>query len=139
MCGAVVYSKSVKNRAGDWLRQAAEECLWAEDALRLKRWALACYTAQQVAEKSLKAIAIARGAVEVRGHSTREIALALGIDGELEEMAKVLDQYYISTRYPDAFSSGAPFEYFVERQATEAIEFAKAFLARARAELPTDG
>jgi HEPN domain-containing protein len=101
----------------------------------LKRWAIVCFIAQQVAEKSLKSIAIARGASQIKSHSAREIAEALSIDGDLDEKARILDQYYISTRYPDAFSTGAPFEYFVERQAREALEYAGAFLDRARAEL----
>jgi HEPN domain-containing protein len=126
------------NRSMDWLRQAEEELRWAEDAFESKSWALVCFTAQQVAEKSLKAIAMARGAAQERGHSAKEIATALEIDGELETMARILDQYYISTRYPDAFVSGSPFEYFVERQASEAIEYARAFTRRARTEIPDD-
>jgi len=125
----------MKNRAGDWLRQAQEELAWGRDAYGLKRWASVCFTAQQVAEKSLKAIALARGAFQVKSHSTREIAEALGIDGDLDEKSRILDQYYITTRYPDAFATGAPFEYFVERQAREALEYALAFVDRARAEL----
>jgi len=125
----------MKSRAGDWLKQAEEELAWAKDAINAKRWALVCFTAQQVAEKSLKAIALARGALQVKSHSTREIAEALDIDGDLDEKARILDQYYITTRYPDAFSTGAPFEYFVERQAREAFDFARAFVERARTEM----
>ncbi|MCX7023673.1 MAG: HEPN domain-containing protein [Spirochaetes bacterium] len=101
----------------------------------MKRWAVVCFTAQQVAEKSLKAIALHRGVLQVKSHSTKEIAAALEISGHLDEKARILDQYYITTRYPDAFPSGAPFEYFVERQALESIQFAQAFVDRARAEL----
>ena len=129
----------MKSRAGDWLKQAEEEFSWAKDALTLGRWAIACFTAQQVAEKSLKAIAIFRGALQIKSHSTKEIASALDIDGDLAEMASILDQYYITTRYPDSFSTGAPFEYFVERQGREAVSFAQAFLDRARTEVPVDG
>ena len=124
----------MKSRAGDWLKQAEEELAWGRDALAMKRWAIVCFTAQQVAGKCLKSIAIARGASQIKSHSTLEIAEALGIDGDLDEKARILDQYYISTRYPDAFSTGAPFEYFVERQAREALEYAVAFLDRAKAE-----
>jgi HEPN domain-containing protein len=125
----------MKSRARDWLRQAEEELAWAKDAYNVKRWASVCFTAQQVAEKSLKAIALARGALQVKSHSAREIAKTLDIDGDLDEKARILDQYYISTRYPDAFATGAPFEYFVERQARDALEFALAFVDRARTEI----
>ena len=45
----------------------------------------------------------------------------LGINGDLEESAKILDQYYTTTRYPDSVIGGAPFETFTEKQAREAI------------------
>ena len=125
----------MKSRAGDWLRQAEEELAWSKDTFGLKRWGSVCFTAQQVAEKCLKAIALARGALQVKSNSISEIAVALGIDGDLDEKARILDQYYITTRYPDAFATGAPFEYFVERQARDAIEFALAFVDRAKAEI----
>ncbi|MEI6874103.1 MAG: HEPN domain-containing protein [Spirochaetota bacterium] len=123
------------SREKDWLRQAEEELLWAGDAIKTGRWALVCLTSQQVAELCLKAIAIHRGALQVKSHSIKEIAQLLGINGEIEGMAKALDLYYMSTRYPDAFSSGAPFEYFSEHQANEAFEYAKAFVKTARSEL----
>ncbi|HUW41413.1 MAG TPA: HEPN domain-containing protein [Rectinemataceae bacterium] len=129
----------MKSRAGDWLRQAENELAWAADSMKGGYWAQTCFAAQQVAEKALKALAIARGASEVRSHSLAKIADALDIDGELLRMGKRLDLYYISARYPDAFAEGAPFEFFDAEQAAEAIEFAKAFLARARAELSADG
>jgi len=36
-------------------------------------------------------------------------------NGDLDVKARILDQYYITIRYPDAFANGAPFEYFIER------------------------
>ena len=71
----------------------------------------------------------------MKSNSISEIAVALGIDGDLDEKARILDQYYITTRNPDAFATGAPFEYFVERQAREALEYALAFVDRAKAEV----
>jgi len=100
------------NRARDWLRQTDEESLWMNDARQAERWAHVCLLAEQVAEKSLKAIAMFRGADQIKSHSVKEIAAALDINGSLETKAKILDQYYITTRYPDAFYSESPFEYF---------------------------
>lgn len=125
------------NRAIDWLRQAEDDFLWAEDTLKSSRFAQACFICQQCAEKALKAIALQRGFDRIRSHSTLEIARALTINGEVEEAAKRLDQYYISTRYPDAFPAGAPFEYFTRAQAEEAIELARHIISRARDELGT--
>jgi HEPN domain-containing protein len=128
----------MKSRAGDWLRQAENELCWARDSSKSGYWAQTCFAAQQVAEKALKAMALERGASEIRSHSIAKIAQALEIDGEIERMARRLDIYYISARYPDAFAEGAPFEYFDAEQAGEAVEFAQAFVDRARAELSKD-
>ena len=128
----------MKSRAGDWLKQARSELAWAHDSYTHEHWAFVCFTAQQVAEKCLKAIALHRGASQVKGHSTYLIAQALKINGRIEMMAQRLDQYYITTRYPDAFSEGAPYEFFSEDQAKEALGFAEAFVVFAAQELETD-
>ncbi|MBS7655512.1 HEPN domain-containing protein [Candidatus Bathyarchaeota archaeon] len=44
------------------------------------------------------------------------------------KLLKVLDQYYIPTRYANAFASGPAKRYFTEFQAKQAIEFAEAIL-----------
>jgi len=126
------------NRAGDWLRQAESDLAWAQDSLTGEHWSQVCFTCQQVGEKALKSIALSRGADEVRSHSILRIAEALAINGDLAKKARRLDQYYISARYPDAYAEGAPFEYFGEEQAIEAVEFAHDFIERARAELAID-
>jgi len=124
------------NRAGDWLRQAIDDLAWAADTLRGGRFAQACFVCQQAAEKALKAIAFARGFDRVRGHSILKVAKALGIDGEIEAAARKLDLYYMTTRYPDALPSGAPFEFFDKSQAEDALRLATAIVDRARNEVP---
>jgi HEPN domain-containing protein len=128
----------MKSRAGDWLKQAKSELAWAHDSYTHEHWAFVCFTSQQVAEKCLKAIALHRGALKVKGHSTFLIAQALKINGQIESMAQRLDQYYITTRSPDAFSEGAPYEFFSEGQAKEALGFAEAFIVFAAQELEKD-
>ncbi len=113
------------NRAYDWFKQAQNDLLWAEDTLKTQRWAQVCFIAQQIAEKCLKAYALFLEYDQIRSHSITQICKALKINGELENMGKKLDLYYISSRYPDAFPEGAPFEYFTEDQAAEALNFAK--------------
>ena len=46
----------------------------------------------------MKALALHRGNDRVKSHSVTEIAKALGVNGELERMAKRLDLYFISAR-----------------------------------------
>lgn len=49
-------------------------------------------------------------------------------NGEIEAIGQKLDLYYIPACYPDAFMEGAPFEYFEESQAKEAVEFAETLI-----------
>ena len=127
--------EEMRNRARDWQRQAENDLLWTRDTVKAKRYAQACFSAQQTAEKALKALALFQGYEDVRSHSILKIAQALKINGELEKMAARLDQYYISARYPDAYAEGAPFEYFDENQAQEALGFAERIVEDIRKQL----
>src|SRR6056297_3156775 len=83
--------------------QAEEDLLWARETLNNGRFSQACFAAQQVGEKAIKALALRRGNDEIRSHSIREIAAALEINGEVETIAKRLDLYYISAGLVPAF------------------------------------
>ncbi len=116
------------NRAKDWFRQAENDLLWAYDTLNAKRFSQACFIAQQIGEKSLKALAYLKGYDLIKSHSILEIAKSLNLDEDLVNNGKKLDLYYISARYPDAFPSGAPFEYFTNDTASDAIKSAEIIL-----------
>ena len=92
--------------------------------------------AQQTAEKALKSLIYGRGERLVLGHSIVELIdrLARGMPelGKLREQAGLLDQYYVATRYPNGLPGGVPFEAFGERQAREAIDAARRFIAIAK-------
>lgn len=75
-----------------------------------------CSIAQQSAEKALKAFCFFKGFDIVKSRSLFQIVKALGENGEVEKLAKELDLYYLSGRYPDAFPAGAPFEMFTAEQ-----------------------
>ncbi|MCC5805859.1 MAG: HEPN domain-containing protein [Opitutales bacterium] len=122
------------NRSRDWLAQAKNDLAWGEATTAAGFHAQACFIAQQVAEKSLKAIAYFRGAALVKGHSVLSVARELAVNGELKSAARRLDQYYIPTRYPDAQPDGAPFEFFSREQAEEALKLAALFLRSAENE-----
>ncbi|MBF0314270.1 MAG: HEPN domain-containing protein [Oligoflexia bacterium] len=122
-----------RGRAKDWWAQAENDLLWAKDSLSHGHFAQTCFIAQQVAEKALKSLALHQGYEKVKSHAISTITKELKINGELEIMGKKLDLYYISSRSPDAFTEGAPFEFFTEDQAREAISFADKFLEKIRA------
>ncbi len=125
------------SRASVWLAQAENDFLWGQNSAVFGHFAQACFISQQVAEKALKALTLARGfyAYHSHTHSIREIADALGIKGTLSEAALRLDQYYIPTRYPDAYYGGAPFQFYTRVHAVEALECADLFLEIARKEI----
>jgi len=122
-----------------WLRQAENDLGFARLALRERFFAQACFFAQQVSEKALKALAYASGERLVIGHSLVELVerLRRGFPSvePLREIAGILDQYYVPTRYPNGLAGGVPFEAFGERQAREAVEAAERFVATTTSEI----
>lgn len=124
-----------RSEAERWLRQAENDLEFGRLALREGFFAQACFIAQQSAEKALKSLAYAAGERVVLGHSLVELSTRLrthlpAVAGLLE-LAGILDQYYVATRYPNGLPGGTPFEAFSQRQAREAIEAAERFLALA--------
>ncbi len=91
----------------------------------------ACFSAQQAAEKAVKAVFQKEGA-EVRGHSITDMLVLLTprhpVSDALTEGAKELDKAYIPTRYPDAHPSGSPGESYTRAEAQRMIEYADGIL-----------
>jgi HEPN domain-containing protein len=122
-----------------WLLQAENDLEFGRLALRERYFSQACFIAQHCAEKALKAIAYGSGERLVIGHSLVELVARLGERAPeliaLGELAGLLDQYYIPTRYPNGLAGGVPYRAFAEPQAREAIEAAKRFVSIAVREL----
>jgi HEPN domain-containing protein len=122
----------MKNRISEakrWLLQALQDFDDAKFNLSGKRYNVACFLAQQSAEKALKAYLFMKGAEEVWGHSALELCKdAKSFDFEfstLESNASSLDKYYIPTRYPNALPGGIPSQAFDEEDAKRAIFLAE--------------
>jgi len=47
------------------------------------------------------------------------------IPEDILEKAGTLDRYYIPTRYPNGFERGAPRDYFFQKDAEDAIQYAE--------------
>lgn len=112
-----------------WLRQAKEEL---KDAAFLRdsgRFYLALYLSQQSAEKALKAFIYSREEEPIFSHSVAYLLkLAASIDPEFREVrsARLLDAYYISTRYPDGLPGETPSEYYDdENEVDRALELSR--------------
>lgn len=112
-----------------WLAQAERDLDDAAYSARGERYNLACFLAQQSAEKALKAFLFSQGAEAVWGHSLAELcqdALELNPDfGALTPIAVPLDKYYIPTRYPNGLPGGIPADVYTESDARLALSMAE--------------
>ena len=123
-------------RAEAWYQQAKRDLKSGRDLLATGNFAQACFMAQQVAEKSLKALAYHRGYDMVKSHSLVKILADLKLNGELATLGKVLDIYYLTSRYPDALPDHSlPSDSFDSSQAEQALDMASRFLDAANKEL----
>jgi HEPN domain-containing protein len=129
------HASTVVARAKDLIEDAEDFLGAASDLFKTGRWSKVCFNAQQAAELSLKAILNHYG-IERRTHSLVDLLDELIKINErfkvFQENAKILDQYYIPTRYANAFASGPAKRYFTGSQAEHAISLAKSILEEAK-------
>jgi HEPN domain-containing protein len=124
---------NASEEAARWLLQA-EHVLGVATTLRnAGDYAETCFHAEQVGQLALKAYLYGRGERFVPIHSLRELLEhAMRYDAgfrQCEDAAKILDQYYIPTRYPDALAfPGVPYKTYTEGQAGEAVRLAQQIL-----------
>ncbi len=116
------------NRWRDWLAQAKRDLNHAIHACEDEDFEWSCFSAQQGAEKAVKAVFLHLHG-ESWGHSVFALLKALSdkieVSERLIEAAKNLDKHYIPTRYPNGFDSGMPGDYYTQKDAQEAIENAR--------------
>lgn len=121
-----------------WFRQAERDLEQAQDSMRAGRHEWACFAAHQAAEKAVRALHLYLGQ-EAWGHVIarllRELPSTLQVPPPLIEMARVLDGYYIPSRYPNSHPEGPPFEHYGPLQSEGAIRYAREILAFVRAHL----
>jgi len=122
-----------------WLEQAEDELDAAYVLRDAGKHYLVCFLCQQVAEKAIKAVFFARGALSVYGHSVGSLCRkAAKFDAELaalEDRLASLDAYYIPTRYPNALPDSIPARVYKAEQSSDALARAKEAVAAARARL----
>jgi len=115
-------------RSRDWLDQAEGDLEHAKNDLKCGFYDWACFSAQQSAEKAVKAVLQKLGA-EAWGHSVYDLLLSLRgrfeVGEELLEYALELDKAYIPTRYPNAHPSSSPRRRYTRREAERLIEYAE--------------
>jgi HEPN domain-containing protein len=123
-----------------WLTQAGHDADAAALNAREGYAALACFLAQQAAEKALKAYLYGQGERLVVGHATylllKRCQTYENSFLELQDVCRRLDQYYIPTRYPNGLPGGIPHEVYTPDQAEEAIAGTRRVLDQVKQFIP---
>lgn len=122
-----------------WLEQAEADRHGLQLLFDGGSYHLACFIAQQVAEKALKAYLYARGEEFVIGHSVESLSRwAAEYDPGFERLREAvapLDGYYIPTRYPNGLPSSIPAKVYNRRAAQETMKMADKVLKTIRKKL----
>src|SRR4030042_859295 len=115
-------------RSKDWLEEAEGDLEHAKSDAATGYYNWACFSAQQSAEKAVKAVLQKMGA-EAWGHSVadllQELSARTKIPKELVNAALELDKAYIPTRYPNAHPSGSARTRYTEDEARRLIGHAE--------------
>jgi len=110
------------------MRQAGKDLEHARRSIEGGDYEWACFAAHQAAEKAIKALYQRIGA-DAWGRSITALLQSLPSDmcppPELIDRARELDKCYIPTRYPNAYPSGAPMDYYTRAEAERMIENAE--------------
>lgn len=123
----------MSKRFKDWMAQAEMDLEHARKSIDMKDYNWSCFASQQAAEKALKGLYDFLGG-EGWGHMIVKLIKELPGDKVtirplLLEKAVYLDKLYIPTRYPNGFESGAPADYYTEKEAKEAVRYAEDILS----------
>ena len=121
--------ESARQRARLWLLQAKDDLRAARLLEAGGQPAQACFLAQQVGEKALKALLAAEDR-DLRSHSLTGLLRELGDQPaqDWQRQARLLDKLYAPTRYPDALGDELPADVFGPEDAAAALEAATALL-----------
>ncbi len=118
-------------RSQDWMNEAEGDLEHARNDKKGGFYNWACFSAQQAAEKALKAVFQKMGA-EAWGHSVADLLKELSkqhqISEELSDAGLELDKAYIPTRYPNAHPSGSPRQRYTQGEAGRLIGHAEKIL-----------
>ncbi len=126
----------MSDRSLDWLKQAERDLDQALDSQRAGRHEWACFAAHQAAEKAVKALHL-HHKQEAWGHIIARLLtdLPIQVAADLVDKARVLDNFYIPTRYPNSHPAGAPYEHYGTLQSDQAIAYAREIITFVRRQM----
>ena len=112
-----------------WLEQASEDLRWARELAEKGGYHIACFLAQQIGEKALKALMYSHGEEIVLGHSIERLCRAASLwSAELNDHVNrwsILDGFYVTTRYPNSVPDSIPARVYTQDAAKEAVKMAE--------------
>ncbi|MEK7814286.1 MAG: HEPN domain-containing protein [Chloroflexota bacterium] len=132
--------KNPKETARRWLAQAEHSLDVTQVLLAQSLWPEVCFHAEQTAQLALKAYLFLEGRRFINVHSIRALAEECNkYDATFTpiiDYGRILDRYYLATRYPDVLPPPAvPFESFTEPEAHQALDYATEIVELARARI----
>ena len=104
------YNKADVN---SWLNRAKDDLEWASSSLKDGFYPQTCFIAQQVVEKSLKAIIYSLqkefGTEDIKKLRTHNLKFLIesienknfSVPEQIQQLCIILNEYYMPTRYPD--------------------------------------
>ncbi len=123
-----------------WLAQARHDVDAAALKAREGYTDVACFLAQQAAEKALKDYLYSQRERAVVGHATylllKRCQHSHASFEALQDLCRRLDRYYMPTRYPNGLPGSIPHEVYTRDQAQEAIAGDRKILDQVEQSLP---
>ena len=125
-----------------WLATALRD-LRVADRIRDEEPSLACFHAQQAAEKALKSVAVLAIGDIARSHALLHIvaeltAAGVTVPARVVRACQVLERFYAATRYPDAIGDVDPGEIFTVEDSRETYALGTVVIDFAREAMETD-
>lgn len=118
-----------RQEAQRWLEQAEEDLRWTQHLVEVGGYYLACFLAQQVGKKALKALLYYQGEELVMGHSVEQLCQkASAYLAEIKEHCEdweYLDNFYVPTRYPNALPGSIPAKVYNKKAASDTAATAR--------------
>jgi len=122
----------MKKSAERWIKFAREDLRMAELALTEGIYNQVCFHAQQCVEKLMKGFIVNRGQVHPQTHKLIDL-ISLPDKSPFDDLKKsfrLLDRFYIPTRYPDALPGNLPEGLPNREDAEEALTVAREVFER---------
>lgn len=110
-----------------WFAMAEDDLNFAKVGLRERFYSQVCFLSQQAIEKALKGYLVHLGKTYPKTHKLIDLYRLCGATflEPFKNKIKLIDEFYIPTRYPDGIPGGLPNRASNETDANEALKTAE--------------